>query len=282
MLIAFTLIGCAPKAATVSMPEGTPPDWSTIQARWNARANSIKALHGHGIFETRWTDKQDKEHVDQGDLDLWYLQPDRLASRISKFGDTYVVTGMNSSLNWLYLEGESSVFHYGSLDRYHVLSLNSIPADPRLYRSILGLAPLVTREPPAISWDGDVDAWVIVLNGHNANQPARMWIQPGAMYPDRMEFTGDDPDRRIVIRHDHRRTRVIELPGEAFGTWPTFSNAMTIELYSGAQLENRSLVVFDRMSCDVEGEPMDRVFDMEIMIEGLAPDRIEFLGETRP
>jgi hypothetical protein len=282
MLIAAALVGCAPKATTVAMPEGTPPDWPTIQARWNARANSIKAMHGHGIFETRWTDKQDRAHVDQGDLDLWYLHPDQLATRISKFGDTYAVTGMNRELNWVYLEGESSVFYYGDLDKYNVLSIYSIPVDPWLYRGILGLAPLMTQQPPTISWDGDAGAWLIVLHGLTMHQPSRLWLRPGAMYPDRMEYNGNVPDRRIMVRHDHRRTRVIELPGEPVGNWPTFSNAMAIELYSGAHLESRSLVVFDRLSCDVEDEPVDRVFDMEVMIEGLVPDRIEFLGGDAP
>ena len=283
MLIAAVVAGCAPRSGHSSGIESTPPDWPTVRESWNTRAESIKRLYGRGIFETRWTDDEGAAHVEQGDLDLWYEHPERLASRVSKFGETFAVTGMNESSMWLHLEGEQSVFYSGRRIEGRIMSMDSMPVDPRMYRSVLGLASLPTV-PDRIDavWDSEAEAWVFDLPVLDPAIPTRLWMQSSANYPFRLEYTLSNDGGRLTVEHDPRRTRVIELPGLPVTRWPVFCNSVSLELHSADRPLSRSLVVFDRLSCEVEEKIMNRVFDLDVMREGLGPDRIESIDRYSP
>lgn len=283
MLIAAVVAGCAPRSGHSGGIETTPPSWSSVRESWNARAESIMRLYGRGIFETRWTDEDGSAHVEQGYLDLWYERSDRLASRVSKFGETFAVTGMNETSMWLHLEGEQSVFYSGQRVEGTILSMDSMPVDPRMYRSVLGLSPLtaVADRPDAI-WNPEAEAWVFDLPVMDPAMPTRLWMRPSADYPFRLEYTLSSDGGRLVVEHDPRRTRVIELPDQPVTRWPVFCNSVSLELHSSDRLLSRSLVVFDRLSCEVDQKIMDRVFDLDVMRDGLGPDRIESLGRYAP
>lgn len=277
MLGIAVLGGCAAHRTAESPQEQLPPDWSTVRADWNARAESIESLYARGIFEARWTDDDGGDRFEQGDLDVWFLRPDRLATRVSKFGETYAVTGMNEHRHWYYLSGEERVLFVGERQSDSLKGFQSLPASPEFYRNVLGLGGFPIGGDPAITWDAAAEAWCIELRGLPMSLPSRVWIAPKATYPTRFEFVGRDPALRLLVEYDGERTRTIAIPGRPVTSHPVFANAMTISLLRGDDVESRSMVVLDRMTVDVEDEPVDRVFDLEVMQRGLAPDRVERL-----
>ena len=277
MLGIVILSGCGPKMSTGEIPPGTPPDWSSVVARWNERADSIESLYARGIFEARWLEEDGSRRFEQGDLDIWYMQADRLATRISKFGETYAVTGMNALNHWIYLDGDESVLYIGDRESGPVGDFRTIPVDPDFYRVVLGLGRLQTQREPDVVWDAEANAWRIDLATGPSAMPSVVWIEQGDRYPVRFEFQGGDPDRRLRVEYDSGRTRDIALPGRPVTSYPRFSNAMKIILYAQDEVQNASMIVLDEMTTDVLDEPVDRVFDLEIMQRGLNPDRVERL-----
>tara|TARA_Y100000589_G_scaffold297916_2_gene306045 strand:- start:12159 stop:13025 length:867 start_codon:yes stop_codon:yes gene_type:complete len=280
MLCIVVLAGCAPRVTTEGMPEGSPPEWSTIVSRWNERADTIESLYARGIFEARWVEEDGGRRFEQGDLDLWYLRADRLATRISKFGETYAVTGMNGPQHWIYLDGEESVLYVGASTSRTVEDFRTIPVDPDFYRVVLGLGHLQVRDEPAVAWDSTADAWRLNFGTVRRGMPSSVWIEPNAMYPVRFEFRRVGSDRRLRVEYDPRRTRAVALSGRPVTSYPQFCNAMTISLHEDDEVRNRSMIVLDQMTTDVSKEPVDRVFDLNMMRRGLNPDREERLRGT--
>ena len=288
MLGIVLLAGCASSGTMDAPPTVRPPDWPTVRAAWNARADSIESLYARGIFEARWVDEDGNSRFEQGDLDVWYMQPDRLATRVSKFGETYAVAGMNEREQWLYLDGEESVLFIGERTSGRLAGFQSMPTDPAFYRVVLGLGRFAAGPDPEITWDDEAGARCMAMKAASAELPSSIWIEPEATYPSRFEFARDGAARRLLVDYDMDRTRTVSIPGRPVLSQPMFSNAMTIRLMQGDTVESRSMVVLDRMTVDVEDEPVDRVFDLDIMQRGLAPDRIERLdaapaaSEPRP
>tara|TARA_B100000674_G_scaffold336889_1_gene281505 strand:- start:344 stop:1210 length:867 start_codon:yes stop_codon:yes gene_type:complete len=277
MLGIVILSGCGPKMSTGEIPPGTPPDWSSVVLRWNERADAIESLYARGIFEARWVEDDGARRFEQGDLDIWYLQDDRLATRISKFGETYAVTGMNALHHWIYLDGDESVLYVGDRDSGPVGDFRTIPVNPDFYRVVLGLGHLQVGHEPNVTWDAGAAAWRIDLGSGSPAMPSALWIEPDAAYPMRFEFGPGQSDRRLRVEYDSARTRDIALPGRPVTSYPRFSNSLKIVLYVQNEVRNSSLIVLDQMTTDVHDEPVDRVFDLEIMRGGLSPDRVERL-----
>lgn len=213
--------------------------------------------------------------MDQGDLDLWYEASKRLATRISKFGSTVAVTGVNEQSIWVYID-QGGVLYRGTHDPDRIMLLAHVPFDPEAYLFMLGLAEFPgDMAATSITWDGTRDEWILALSGGRPGLPDRLWLVPGNPIPRRMEFDFKPGTESLAVEYNPARTKQVRLSGASMNDWPIFSNAWAIEMTRGGELQSRSLVVFDELSTEVEDEPMDRVFDLEIMIEGLGPERIE-------
>ena len=272
-IVLMSLLSCAPDAArTTTEPMEQAPDRSSLLMDWNRRAESIDAMHALGIAELRWIDEDGDSRMEQGELDLWFEAPDRLAIRISKFGETYLVYGSNGVDDWLYTNQSEELVKWPS-ER----EVDFILSDIDLLLVSLGLRRLpVGSLPGAATWDASQGAWEFQVEGISG-APVTWWIDEGAKFPSRMAVTASGYE--VTITEDQSRTRTVKLPGTPITASPKLPGSLTIMSRNAEDTDyQRTLVVFDEVSVDTEGQPMDRVFDVDAMEAGLKPRSVRVLG----
>lgn len=271
-VVLMCVLSCAPDTArTNEEPTGESPEWSSVEEAWNRRADSIDVLHGWGIAELRWHDEDGTSHMEQGELDLWYEAPDRLAIRISKFGETYLVYGSNGIHDWLYTNQEEELLKWPS-----DLEVDFILTDMDTLLVSLGLRRLPAGSGQAVAtWNRSYSAWEFDVEGISAF-PMKWWIAEGDDYPSRMGIAGTGHD--VIMWEDQSRALTVRLPGIPITACPILPGSITILSRNGETEVSRTLVVFQGLTVDVEDQPMDRVFDVDVMEAGLKPRSVRMLG----
>jgi len=267
----MSVLSCAPDTArTNEEPTGESPEWSSVEEAWNRRADSIDVLHGWGIAELRWHDEDGTSHMEQGELDLWYEAPDRLAIRISKFGETYLVYGSNGIHDWLYTNQEEELLKWPS-----DLEVDFILTDMDTLLVSLGLRRLPAGSGQAVTtWNRSYSAWEFDVEEISAF-PMKWWIAEGDDYPSRMGIAGTGHD--VIMWEDQSRALTVRLPGRPITASPILPGSITILSRKGETEVSRTLVVFQGLTVDVEDQPMDRVFDVDVMEAGLKPRSVRIL-----
>ena len=147
--------------------------------------------------------------------------------------------------------------------------------DPDFYRVVLGLGHLQVRDEPAVAWDSAADAKRLDFGTVRRGMPSSVWIEPNAMYPVRFRFGGGFGSAASGWNTIRGGPRAVALSGRPVTSYPQFCNAMTISIHEDDEVRNRSMIVLDQMTTDVSEEPVDRVFDLDMMRRGLNPDREE-------
>jgi len=281
-VVLMCVLSCAPDTArTNEEPTGGPPEWSSVEEAWNRRANSIDVLHGWGIAELRWFDEDGSSHMEQGELDLWYEAPDRLAIRISKFGETYLVYGSNGIHDWLYTNQSEELLKWPSDQEVSFNMSDSLSVEPGLQLDAdillvsLGLHRLPAGTGQPATWNRSYNAWEFDVEGISRS-PMKWWFAEGEEYPLRMGITGAGHD--VIMFEDQSRARSVRLPGIPVMAYPTLPGSITILNRNGETEASRTLVVFDGLTIDVDDQPMGRVFDVDAMEAGLKPRSVRMLG----
>ncbi len=271
-VVLMCVLSCAPDTArTNEDPTGGPPEWSSVEEAWNRRANSIDALHGWGIAELRWLDEDGSSHMEQGELDLWYEAPGRLAIRISKFGETYLVYGSNGIHDWLYTNQEEELLKWPSGQE-----VNFILTDTDILLVSLGLRRLPAGSGQVTgTWSRSYNAWEFDVEGISGSS-MKWWIAEGDEYPSRMGITRAGHD--VMMWEDQSRAKMVRLPGIPVLACPNLPGSITLLSRNGETEVSRTLVVFQGLTVDVEDQPMDRVFDVDVMEAGLKPRSVRMLG----
>jgi len=282
-VVLLGILSCAPDAArTTTEQVGEPPEWTSIEQAWNQRADSIDALHGWGIAELRWLEEDGSSRMEQGELDLWYEAPGRLAIRISKFGETYLVYGTNGLDDWLYTNQSEEMLKWSSEQdvSFSLGGSSGVEQGLQLDADTL-LVALGLRRLPAgsgqgvITWNRSHDAWESDIEGISS-LPMKWWTADGDDYPSRMAITGAGHD--VIMWEDRSRALTVRLPGMPITACPILPGSITILSMNGETEVSRTLVVFQGLVVDVEDQPMDRVFDVDAMEAGLKPRSVRVLG----
>ena len=269
-------------------PEQLPDIDAAIEA-WNSRAQSVETLYGNGIFQLNWVDESGGRHADQGDIDLWYQQPDMIALRCSKFGDTISLFGSDGRMQWFY-DAVDDVLYEGEIVPGQMLLIADQPFSPALLLDVLGLHPVPERgwrSLPSSRQHEYIEASVPLYGMGPANDSEAAWPRPemwwwfesdGVDWPVSRTFMLMD-EVRMQVEDDPGRRRTLRLPDQPITSWPRMAGSIRMQMLEGAALRRTtsSQIEFDELTIDVDGEPMDRVFDLVQLRDALQPGEVRQL-----
>jgi len=106
------------------------------------------------------------------------------------------------------------------------------------------------------------------------------WFQPGGLdWPAFRTFVLTE-DRIMKVDDDPTRRRTVRIPDRSIDSWPRLAGSITMRVLEGSQQQEiiRSQMAFDELRVDVDGEPMDRVFDLDVLREALQPSEVRPLN----
>ena len=290
-------VGCAPQPPAIERsPSGLMessardvPDVDAAVEAWNERARSVDTLYGRGIFQLNWIDADGGRHADQGDIDLWYERPDRIAIRCSKFGDTISLFGSDGRMQWFY-DATEDVFYEGEIVPGQMLLIADQPFSPSLLLDVLGLRPvpagrwrIVSSPEQQESQGGRPELYgarpPVGEQGDRSGPELWWWFEEdGVDWPVSRTYALLD-DRIMEVEDDPGRRRTVRIPDRPVTAWPRLAGSITMQMRAadGREELNSSQMAFDELTVDVAGEPMDRVFDLDQLLEALQPAEVRQL-----
>ena len=162
------------------------------------------------------------------------------------------------------------VLYLGEIDHFTSAqaATTSIPVEEMLtvLPRLIGMIPppadssLVTCQPGP--------AGLVWLDVPSAG--TRTLLTEGSWQPRRIEIAGRDGGTGLLLNSPSSRLVRVEIPGTSTLNWPQVAAVMDAKAVSEAT--GRAKFAFDRMSTDMEGEPLERVFDVATLQQALRPE----------
>jgi len=244
----FVCCSCAPQK------HYTADDWAEKLPRFQilqeSRTYQFDKLVGHGVIEFSWEDEKG-HHRKQGDFDFW-KSGESISLRISKVGELLVWVGSDLDTNWMFDLTEDDT-------TLRIDDEESLFADSSILLVLIGLAPIP---------EGDIVVEQDVLNTTEKN--GRVWkthydVKTGN--PEWIQFHDGEQMLGSNMR-DWLRVEIINLHEM---NWP--ATPSLIDLKSNSQ-DTEIKLSFAALSTIVDDEPMDRVFDLELLTKALKPKTV--------
>ncbi|MCH2132367.1 MAG: hypothetical protein MK116_01330 [Phycisphaerales bacterium] len=267
-------LGCHATPEPERPTASTGADVMTVLRGLDERSQLLQRLHGYGIVELRWTDA-DGDHFEQGDMEFWIDGPDRLAMRISKLGEPYFWIGTDGRMAWVFdLSGRPRRLAVDSMDRVRRAQSageTSVLDTTRMLRAGLGMVP----PPPAsevtsLRRGEDGTWWLETRLDTDDERRLRLHVASETWQPLRVELVNANGTRGRVVSSRARRLKRIEIPGRSSLGSPIVSGVMDIR--DLPESGNSARFSFEGLSTDMADQPMDRVFDLEILKQALRPE----------
>lgn len=271
------LTGCQPREAIVP-PTFLPPQvesdaplpsYGELAARYNARAERLQRLWASTDVQLRWRDEDGDARLEEGDGNVLFVRPDRLALTVEKFGKYYLWTGSDEQRFWLFDMQEDAAYvgNHRNVGKPCMQPL-PLPIHPSTVPYLLGLMPLPTfpagMEPP-----------VERLRGYYLVEPPglrlRLLIDPQAMAPVRVDLTDETGHSAVIAQLSEYAP--VELSDQPPESWPRV--ASRADLFVVGE-EARMTLQLSRLS-DGEGKIRDRAFDFEALVKAHRPKTIVVL-----
>ena len=241
----FVLYSCAPQG------HYTSDDWAEklprLQKFQETRTYQFDQLVGHGVIEFAWEDEHG-HHRKQGDFDFW-KSGHSISLRISKVGELLVWVGSDLNTNWMFDLTEDDT-------TLRIDDEGSIFADSSIIFVLIGLAPIP---------EGDIIVEQDVVKTTEKN--GRVWkanYEVKTYKPEWIQLQ----DGEQSIGSNMRDWLRVEIKNMHEMHWPTTPSL--IDLKSNSQ-DAEIKLSFAALSTVVENEPMDRVFDLELLTKALKP-----------
>jgi hypothetical protein len=241
----LVVCGCAPRGG--GAPHVQDQTVSQVRVTQRERTNAFNELVGRGVIEFRWED-EDGKHKQQGDLDFW-KQGNSVSMWISKLGDPIVWLGGNADAYWFFdlTSDETSLSIGGD---------SSLFSDIQISLILLGLESLPAGEM-------SIDNGIITLQ----DESGRTWtasFEPTTNRP--LEIHVDRGNGRSSALH---RTGIrVEIAHTLDLFWPSTGGLIDLE---DSHETTKIKIAFSSLSTIVDEEPMDRVFDLDVLRGALKP-----------
>ena len=83
----------------------------------------------------------------------------------------------------------------------------------------------------------------------------------------------------MQVEDDPGRRRTLRIPDQPITSWPRMAGSIRMQMLEGEALQRTtsSQIEFDELTVDVDGEPMDRVFDLVQLRDALQPGEVRQL-----
>lgn len=274
------LAGCPPQGVRPDLlPEavertGPVPSYEDIVERYNANLAGLDQLWSTSVVALRWVDEDGSRQFEQGEGNLLFMRPDRVALTVGKLGNVILWAGANQERYWLLDLRSSGVAYVGrhaNIGRPCSQPL-PLPVQPGAVPHLLGLLPLdetlAEAAPP-----------VQTVRGHYLIEPPglrlRMLLHPRTYLPVRVDLLNAEGDSVVVARlNDHERVEVEGLPQ---GRWPLA--ATDAELYAVGEDARMSL----RLANLTDGRRFNKLnpkaFDFDALLRAYRPEEVVVLDE---
>ncbi|MDG2423716.1 MAG: hypothetical protein P8M22_07045 [Phycisphaerales bacterium] len=280
LIAAMVLQGC--QAAT-PVDQSSPVDAEAEAARieqvlsgLSERAKLLEHIHGWGVIELQWADDQGS-HFEQGDLEFWIDGNERLAVRISKLGDTYFWIGTDGVEAWVFdlsdrprrlLSGSMQAIQESAV---HEGSWLSILDMIRMMRAGLGALPPPAREDVLSLGPGEDGALLLLFRDNtDSNRRVRMELSPNTWRPTQLSLLNSNGTSLITAGTRSSRTKRVVIPGRSSLASPIIS--AVLEVRDEAAVDTLARFAFEGMTTDLSDQPLNRIFDMDILRKSLRPE----------
>ena len=243
----FLFVSCAPTR------HYTSDDWGKklprLQRLQEKRTVQFDRLVGSGVIEFKWEDEKG-HHRKQGDFDFW-RSGDSISIRISKVGELIAWIGSDSKTSWMFdLTSDETILH--------IDDKSSLFADSHTLLMLIGLAPIpegeiVVEQDVVQTTEENGRIWKV---HYDVNTSKPQWIQL------------QDGDQLLGSNlRDWLRVEIIDTHEMHWPATPSL-----VDLKSSSQ-DTEIKLSFASLSTIVEDEPMDRVFNLELLTNALKPNQ---------
>ena len=217
----------------------------------------------------------------RGDLEFWIDGPDRLAIRISKLGDTYLWLGMNSREAWVFdLTQQPTRLLRDQIDRLQEPGLENGPWLTILEMVQLMKIGLGAVSPPPVEdlvssemrgdsiaqYDWRVDS----PSGNGTRRQLRLSVNTLDWRPLDVEIRDTDEKRGLRLDTPSSKTKRIRVPGLSSLGWPVISRVMDVRPLETP--ETSAKFAFEEIVASLEGQPIERIFDLKILRDAIGPE----------
>jgi hypothetical protein len=253
-------------------PPGEQPSYAAIANKQNRRVDLLQCFYARGVIEIDWIDEAGNRHTDQGDLDFWVDAPGCMALRVGKLGEDLLWLGCNAEHYWLFdlTDDDEPILIVGRLQNFSQdMTGQPLAVAPWSLLDLLGLAAVpdpASADAPEVTWSAQHDAWVI------ENASVRTYFERGTLLPVHVELLDDDGATQASGEHYLRRYKSVDQPEMSVLDWPKLT---TLTDVYDAQREQRIKFALDEPTGLVEGEPFDRICDLDRLIKAFRPKRVE-------
>ena len=272
--LVVSMVGLAACSPTKEPEPGIPaqaqtkpgPPYAEAAAKYNANASRLGRLFAPVTVRIRYSDKDGKEHNEQGEGRLQIVQPDHVAMSIGKVGETFFWLGSDSQRYWwIDLSGKPRAMFAGVHENYEksqARRIGVVVAPLDLVR-LLGIVQVGGEGQTQLSADGKRVGIVTQLDG-GARQ--RIWVDPATYVPISIELYNAAGECEILAQL--RDPDGVELQGTAFK--PRVNKHVEITHQASG-----SLITLDLSEMqDGVGRMVPDAFDPQALVKHLRVDKI--------
>jgi hypothetical protein len=272
----LALVGCR-TVQNGPAPSDVPP-YQELAAAHNSRVIQLRDLYAQGVIELRMGRR--RALPDQGNMELWLKQPRHTALRVEKLGEILAWIGSDEQRYWFFdLAGEERVLRVGRHDQAATFADGAMPIQPLALLDLMGVTPLAPSDPAAIiSFSSAHNAWAVETEG--VGGPMRIYFDRSTRLPVRVETL--TLDRQVALHSTLRRYESVRQEGMSPAAFPRLAQLIDIhgnpELAGTAQsglADAHVKIAIASATGTVDQAQMERVFDLNRLIQGLRPARIE-------
>ncbi|MCH2153399.1 MAG: hypothetical protein MK089_08690 [Phycisphaerales bacterium] len=248
-----------------------------------ARAASLQQLHGYGVIELRWKD-QEGDHFEQGDVEFWLDGPSRRAMRISKLGDPYFWIGTDGVKLWLFdlssrptqlLIDELSVLQNAEAVGFGVASVAELM---RILPLGLGTIPPETGDVLGCQSTGDGE-WLLQFQPRGAKvERESVTLDSDTWRPVQVSLLNANGTAGLVLNTPSPRKVRVDIPGQSSLGSPLVSAILEISILGDSRAEAK--FALENLSTDMSEQPLDRLFELNVLRQALQPEREGSLLES--
>lgn len=274
-LALILIAGCQSKGDAV-VP-GPAPEYRSLANAHNARVAQLERVYADGVIEIRWQDRKGR-HLEQGNMELWFQQPSQTALRVEKLGEVLLWVGSDDTRYWFFdMLGDETVLRTGTHDEpIKAAASNAFNVRPLVLLDLLGFAvlPVAPTTEPAVEFDPKNRTWAVEFQGRASR--LRMHFDPATLMPTRMESLTSAGEPALISTLS--RYESVFQKGKSPAAFPKMPEVIKIvsQPTNDDQTQSGEVGFFvNEATTEIDRVELTRVFDLERLIKGMAPARIE-------
>jgi hypothetical protein len=278
VLLAIALIliaGCKSKGDVVA--PSPAPEYRTLASAHNDRVSQLQRVYADGVIEIQWHDRKG-EHTEQGNMELWFQQPSQTALRVEKLGEVLLWVGSDDTRYWFFdMIGEETVLRTGTHDEpINAAASNAFSVRPLVLLDLMGFAVLPTAPTtePAVAFNPQNRTWAVEFQGRASR--LRMYFDPATLMPMRIESLTSSGEPALISTLS--RYESVFQKGKSLAAFPKMPEVIKIvsQPTNEGQSQSGEVAFFvNEATTEIDHVELTRVFDLERLIRGMAPARIE-------